>query len=105
MGSGALGHIPESNVSHKLWRELIRCFDVYHGCLNTLWQNLHNPYQDKRCTGHKFCRYYTFHLLHLYFFLSDVVSLKCQHDFLLVFKLFFNLKFIGWILFRASMGK
>ncbi|QHO01267.1 uncharacterized protein DS421_13g413610 [Arachis hypogaea] len=36
MGFGALAHIPEMNVSHALLRELIDCYDEYHGCLKTL---------------------------------------------------------------------
>ncbi|KAL4371953.1 hypothetical protein AHAS_Ahas06G0217300 [Arachis hypogaea] len=35
MGFGALRRIPELNVSHKLLRELILCFDLYHGFLDT----------------------------------------------------------------------
>ncbi|RYR20056.1 hypothetical protein Ahy_B03g065141 isoform B [Arachis hypogaea] len=36
MGFGALTHVPEMNVSHSLLRELIDCYDDYHGCLKTL---------------------------------------------------------------------
>ncbi|QHO24340.1 uncharacterized protein DS421_12g371370 [Arachis hypogaea] len=36
MRFGALAHIPEMNVSHKLLRELIACYDVYYGYLDTL---------------------------------------------------------------------
>ncbi|RYR05473.1 hypothetical protein Ahy_B06g085340 [Arachis hypogaea] len=35
MGFGALRRIPELNVSHKLLRELILCFDLYHRFLDT----------------------------------------------------------------------
>ncbi|KAL4321737.1 hypothetical protein AHAS_Ahas14G0140400 [Arachis hypogaea] len=35
MGFGALRHIPKLNVSHKLLRELILCFDLYHRFLDT----------------------------------------------------------------------
>ncbi|RYQ99166.1 hypothetical protein Ahy_B07g087055 [Arachis hypogaea] len=41
MGFGALGHIPELNVSHTLLRELIRCFDVYQECLDTLYGKIY----------------------------------------------------------------
>ncbi|KAL4316497.1 hypothetical protein AHAS_Ahas15G0291000 [Arachis hypogaea] len=37
MGFGALAHIPELNISHMFLRELICCFDSYHGCLDTLY--------------------------------------------------------------------
>ncbi|XLS84822.1 hypothetical protein HN51_034988, partial [Arachis hypogaea] len=36
MGFDALAHVPEMNVSHALLRELIDCYDEYHGCLKTL---------------------------------------------------------------------
>ncbi|XP_020964673.1 uncharacterized protein LOC110265765 [Arachis ipaensis] len=35
MRFGTLRHIPELNVSHKLSRELILCFDLYHAFLDT----------------------------------------------------------------------
>ncbi|RYR48846.1 hypothetical protein Ahy_A07g034918 [Arachis hypogaea] len=35
MGFGVLRHIPELNVSHKLLRGLILCFDLYHRFLDT----------------------------------------------------------------------
>ncbi|QHN94026.1 uncharacterized protein DS421_17g597750 [Arachis hypogaea] len=41
MGFGALAHIPEMNISHKLLRELIRCYDAYHGCLETLYGRIY----------------------------------------------------------------
>ncbi|KAL4288344.1 hypothetical protein AHAS_Ahas19G0276800 [Arachis hypogaea] len=69
MRFNALRHIPELNVSHKLLRKLIFCFDLYHGCLDTRDGKIYNnPCQDKRCAGYKFWQYYTFHLLYLYFF-------------------------------------
>ncbi|QHN83733.1 uncharacterized protein DS421_20g707290 [Arachis hypogaea] len=36
MGFGALAHVLEMKVSHTLLRELIDCYDEYHGCLKTL---------------------------------------------------------------------
>ncbi|QHN85623.1 uncharacterized protein DS421_16g538970 [Arachis hypogaea] len=36
IGFGALAHVPKMNVSHSLLRELIDCYDDYHGCLKTL---------------------------------------------------------------------
>ncbi|KAL4343362.1 hypothetical protein AHAS_Ahas11G0070800 [Arachis hypogaea] len=41
MGFGALAHIPEMNISHKLLRELIHCYDAYHGCLETLYRKIY----------------------------------------------------------------
>ncbi|RYR19329.1 hypothetical protein Ahy_B03g064092 [Arachis hypogaea] len=41
MGFGALAHILEMNISHKLLRELIHCYDAYHGCLNTLYEKIY----------------------------------------------------------------
>ncbi|QHO29883.1 uncharacterized protein DS421_8g228700 [Arachis hypogaea] len=41
MGFVALAHIPEMNISHKLLRELIRCYDAYHGCLETLYGRIY----------------------------------------------------------------
>ncbi|KAL4329181.1 uncharacterized protein DS421_13g415330 [Arachis hypogaea] len=37
----ALAHILELNISHKLSRELIRCFDAYNGCLETLYGKIY----------------------------------------------------------------
>ncbi|KAL4315559.1 hypothetical protein AHAS_Ahas15G0197200 [Arachis hypogaea] len=36
IGFGTLAHVPEMNVSHAILRELIDCYDDYHGCLKTL---------------------------------------------------------------------
>ncbi|RYR78310.1 hypothetical protein Ahy_A01g003065 [Arachis hypogaea] len=36
MGFDALAHVPEMKVSHALLRELIDCYDEYHGFLKTL---------------------------------------------------------------------
>ncbi|KAL4391535.1 hypothetical protein AHAS_Ahas03G0254800 [Arachis hypogaea] len=41
MKFGALAHILEMNISHKLLRELIHCYDAYHGCLNTLYGKIY----------------------------------------------------------------
>ncbi|KAL4274787.1 hypothetical protein AHAS_Ahas20G0042100 [Arachis hypogaea] len=54
MGFSALAHVPEMNVSHALLRELIDCYDEYHGCMKTLHEkNIHNTCQDSSCAGHK----------------------------------------------------
>ncbi|KAL4316121.1 uncharacterized protein DS421_15g506660 [Arachis hypogaea] len=36
MRFGALAHVPEMNASHALMRELIDCYNQYHGYLKTL---------------------------------------------------------------------
>ncbi|KAL4307060.1 hypothetical protein AHAS_Ahas16G0240500 [Arachis hypogaea] len=41
MGFGALRYILELNVFHKLLRELIHCFDLYHGCLDTRYGKIY----------------------------------------------------------------
>ncbi|KAL4390531.1 hypothetical protein AHAS_Ahas03G0154400 [Arachis hypogaea] len=41
MRFGTLGHFPELNFSNKFLRKLIRCFDVYHGCLDTLYDKIY----------------------------------------------------------------
>ncbi|QHN76335.1 uncharacterized protein DS421_19g642990 [Arachis hypogaea] len=41
MGFGSLAHVPEMNVSHALLRELIDCYDEYHGCLKTLHEKIY----------------------------------------------------------------
>ncbi|KAL4300800.1 hypothetical protein AHAS_Ahas17G0237100 [Arachis hypogaea] len=41
MGFGALAHIPKMNVSHKLLRELIACYDDYYGYLDTLYDRIY----------------------------------------------------------------
>ncbi|KAL4350161.1 uncharacterized protein DS421_10g298110 [Arachis hypogaea] len=41
MKFGALRHIPELNISHKLLRELILSFDLYHGFLDTCYANVY----------------------------------------------------------------
>ncbi|KAL4294567.1 hypothetical protein AHAS_Ahas18G0241000 [Arachis hypogaea] len=41
MGFGTLAHIPKMNVSHKLLRELIACYDDYYGYLDTLHGRIH----------------------------------------------------------------
>ncbi|KAL4299788.1 hypothetical protein AHAS_Ahas17G0135900 [Arachis hypogaea] len=51
MGFGALGHIPELNVSHTLLRELIRCFDVYQECLDTLYGKIYKTLAKIRDAG------------------------------------------------------
>ncbi|RYR29235.1 hypothetical protein Ahy_B01g053586 [Arachis hypogaea] len=41
MRFGALEHVPEMNVSHKLLRELIGCYDDYCGYLDTLYGRIY----------------------------------------------------------------
>ncbi|QHO13749.1 uncharacterized protein DS421_15g518150 [Arachis hypogaea] len=41
MGFGALAHFPEMNVSHKLLRELIGCYDDYYGYLDTFYGGIY----------------------------------------------------------------
>ncbi|XLR08385.1 hypothetical protein S83_036323, partial [Arachis hypogaea] len=41
IGFGALAHVPEINVSHKLLRELIGCCDDYYGYLDTLYGRIY----------------------------------------------------------------
>ncbi|RYR02566.1 hypothetical protein Ahy_B06g081362 [Arachis hypogaea] len=41
IGFGALAHVPKMNVSHALLRELIDCYNEYHGCLKTLHRKIY----------------------------------------------------------------
>ncbi|QHO28454.1 uncharacterized protein [Arachis hypogaea] len=41
MRFGGLAHVPEMNVSHKLLRELIRCYDDYHGYFDILYGRIY----------------------------------------------------------------
>ncbi|QHN85097.1 uncharacterized protein DS421_16g534380 [Arachis hypogaea] len=41
MGFGALAHVSKMNVSHALLRELINCYNEYHGYLKTLHRNIY----------------------------------------------------------------
>ncbi|KAL4315259.1 hypothetical protein AHAS_Ahas15G0167200 [Arachis hypogaea] len=41
MGFGVLAHIPKMNISHALLRELIDCYDMYHGFLKTLHEKIY----------------------------------------------------------------
>ncbi|KAL4365501.1 hypothetical protein AHAS_Ahas07G0112400 [Arachis hypogaea] len=41
MGFDALAHILEMNVSHKLLREFIGCYDDYYGYLDTLYGRIY----------------------------------------------------------------
>ncbi|KAL4396171.1 hypothetical protein AHAS_Ahas01G0065200 [Arachis hypogaea] len=41
IGFCALAHIPEMNVSDKLLRELLACYDDYYGYLNTLYGRIY----------------------------------------------------------------
>ncbi|KAL4343541.1 hypothetical protein AHAS_Ahas11G0088700 [Arachis hypogaea] len=47
-----LAHILKMNISHKLLRKLIRCYDAYHGCLDTLYDKIYiipAKIRDARC--------------------------------------------------------
>ncbi|KAL4394303.1 hypothetical protein AHAS_Ahas02G0138500 [Arachis hypogaea] len=58
MEFGALRYIPELNISHKLLRKLILCFDLYHGSLDTCYGKIYITHAKIGCTGPKFRRCY-----------------------------------------------